>query len=80
MNKTEIIKAYLFLRENNHSIPTETIEFMKDVSIRELKKIKDGRECFNCEYDGFQSVFPSKCTGCGGDGEIKNFKIKSITL
>jgi len=40
MNKNEIIDAYLFLREHNQSIPSETLEFMKDVSLRELEKIK----------------------------------------
>lgn len=77
MNKNEIIDAYLFLRENNQSIPSSTIEFMKDVSLRELGRVKNGRGCFSCENDGFQFFHPSACTGCGGDGELKNFKLKA---
>lgn len=76
IEKNDIIDAYVFLRENNHSIPSETLEFMKDVSIRELEKVRNGRECFSCEHDGFQQFFKSACTGCGGDGELRNFKVK----
>lgn len=76
MNKNEIIDAYLFLREHNQSIPSETLEFMKDVSLRELEKIKDGRDCHSCLHDGFQSIHPSACTGCGAEGELRNFKLK----
>ena len=70
------MEAYLFLREHNHSIPSETLEFMKDVSLREIEKVKNGRGCFSCMHDGFQSVFPSTCTGCGAEGELNNFKMK----
>jgi hypothetical protein len=77
MTKNEIIDAYLFLREKNHSIPSETLEFMKDVSLREFDRITNGRECFSCAHDGFQQVFPSACTGCGADGELNHFKLKS---
>jgi len=31
-------------------------------------------ECKECKHDGNQSIFPSACTGCGGDGEGKNFE------
>lgn len=34
-----IIEAYLFLRKENNTIPSETIEFMKDCAIEKLKKI-----------------------------------------
>ena len=73
MNKNEILDAYLFLREHNHSIPSETLEFMKDVALRELKKIESGSECFSCQHDGFQAIHPSACTGCG---DTRNFKLK----
>lgn len=76
VNKDEIIEAYLFLRKENKSIPSETIEFMKDVSIREFDRITNGRSCFSCKNDGFQSIHPSACTGCGGNGELNNFKLK----
>jgi len=75
MRKEEIIEAYIFLRENNQSLPSETLEFIRDVSLRELEKVKDGRECSSCIKDGKQGIYPGPCTGCG-DGELKNFKIK----
>lgn len=31
--KKEIIEAYIFLRENNNTIPSKTLEFMKDTAI-----------------------------------------------
>ena len=34
----EIIEAVVFLRKNNQTIPSETIQFMKDASIEKLKK------------------------------------------
>jgi len=37
--KKEIIEAYIFLRENNHTIPSETLEFMKDAAIEKLDEI-----------------------------------------
>lgn len=81
MNKQEIIDAYVFLKESNHSIPDATLNFMLDVSVRELKRIENGRTCFSCVHDGGQAYFPSGCTGCGVDGfgnnEFKNFKIKT---
>jgi len=76
IEKNDIIDAYVFLRENNQSIPSETLEFMKDVSLRELEKVKNGRECFSCVHDGFQQIFKSACTGCGAEGELRNFKVK----
>jgi len=35
----EIREAYIFLRENNHTIPSETLEFMKDASLEKLNQI-----------------------------------------
>jgi hypothetical protein len=43
----EIREAYLFLREHNNTIPSETLEFMKDASLEKLeliRKNKDGRK------------------------------------
>jgi len=36
--KKEIIEAYIFLRTNNMTIPSETLEFMKDASLKALEK------------------------------------------
>lgn len=32
----EIREAYIFLREKNHTVPSETLEFMKDAAIEKL--------------------------------------------
>lgn len=34
--KQEIMEAYLFLRKNNITVPSETLELMKDAAIKEL--------------------------------------------
>lgn len=36
---SEIMEAYLFLREKNMTIPSETLELMKDASIKEVNGI-----------------------------------------
>ena len=36
----EIREAIIFLREKNHTIPSETIEFMKQVCLEKLKEKK----------------------------------------
>lgn len=79
IKESDILNAYLFLRENNSSIPSETLTFMKDISIRELKKNALTRTCFNCKHDGFQMIFRSGCTGCCSDEkeQYKNFEIKA---
>ena len=76
MNKQEIIDAYLFLREHNHDIPADTLNFMKDVALRELEKIDTSEVCSSCQHDGQQSIFPGACTGCGIDGTFFNFKVR----
>lgn len=76
MNKQEIIDAYCFLREHNHDISDATLNFMKDVSLRELEKIENGEPCLTCRFHGQQMVFPGQCTGCGVDGDHKNFQVK----
>jgi len=46
--KKEIIEAVVFLREHNHTIPSETIEFMKQASLDKLKKRSVTTFCFDC--------------------------------
>jgi hypothetical protein len=36
--KKEIIQAYVFLREKNMSIPSETLDFIKDAAIEKLEQ------------------------------------------
>ena len=44
--RKEIIEAYVFLRTNNMTIPSETLEFMKDSSLKALDN--DAKLCANC--------------------------------
>ena len=47
--KKEIIEAYVFLREYNTSIPSETLEFIKDASLNilnETDRISEIRETY----------------------------------
>ena len=89
MNRQEIIDAYLFLRENNHDIPDETLDFMKDVSLRQYDLVygvpdAEGTDniiiseevCDSCVHDGNQPIFPGPCTGCSVGDEYLNFKVK----
>ena len=39
ITQNDIIDAYLFLRKNNQTIPSETLEFMKNASIEKLNEI-----------------------------------------
>jgi hypothetical protein len=41
VSKEEIIKAYDFLRQNNHDISDETLDFIKDNSIKAYDENKD---------------------------------------
>ena len=76
MNRQEIIDAYLFLREHNHDIPDDTLNFMKDVALRELEKLDISAVCTSCQHDGQQVIYKGPCTGCGVDDEFANFKVK----
>ena len=38
ITKETIMEAYLFLRKENQSVPSETLEFMKDTALAELQK------------------------------------------
>ena len=40
IEKSDIIKAWKILREKDNTIPDETLDFMKDVSLRVLENIK----------------------------------------
>lgn len=37
---------------------------------------EEEKSCRNCTGDGGQCWYPSQCTGCGVDGEYKNWKRK----
>ena len=37
ITKKEILEAYLFLRENNHTIRSEVLDFMKEAAFEKLE-------------------------------------------
>ena len=50
----EIREAIIFLREHNHTIPSETIEYMKQASLSQLEedqKIPNLSDCDGPEWD-----------------------------
>ena len=55
--RQEIMEAYLFLREKNQSIPSDTLELMKDAALESLvsknESIGDVSECYNCKGYGY---------------------------
>lgn len=79
MKRNEIIEAYVFLRENNNSISDQTLDFMKDASLSAYDSLGDDY-CKKCSHNGHQMINPSACTGCGSEGEKRNFKLKTELL
>ena len=40
ITKDKIMEAYLFLRKNNHSIPDEVLDFIKESSLEKLEELQ----------------------------------------
>ena len=76
MERKEIIEAYVFLRKNNHNIPTQTLDFIKDASLSVFDSLYDNY-CKKCKHNGNQYKYPSPCTGCGGDREKRHFVLQT---
>lgn len=72
-----IIEAYIFLRESNHAVPSETLDFIKDASLSAYDFLHDDY-CLKCEHNGSQMTYMSNCTGCGSNGEKRHFKLKEL--
>lgn len=53
--KDEIIEAYLFLRSKNMTIPSETLEFMKDSALKALEPDIIKIESFVIEQASYHS-------------------------
>ena len=69
--RKDINKAYIFLRENNNSIPSDSLEYMRDKAIEglerdfiEKKKEKKGEDYILIRVDAF-------CIKCKGKGHIE---------
>ncbi len=43
IKKLDIADAYLFLRKENHSIPSETLDFMLEASMEKLSQMENKR-------------------------------------
>ena len=50
ITEQSILEAYIFLRENNHSIPDETLDFMKGASLDKLTEINKYKDNPPCKY------------------------------
>ena len=75
MERKEIIEAYIFLRNHNHSIPSQTLDFIKDASLSVFDSLDDNY-CRKCQHNGNQTNYPSGCTGCGSYGEKRHFVLR----
>lgn len=67
------MEAYLFLREKNQSIPSETLDFMKDASLAEFDRLNVKQENQKiCKYCGMGAQdYPEigrRTCPCGGLG------------
>ena len=60
----QIREAYIFLRQKNMSIPSDTLQFMLDASLEKLKDIKEAQKAeskeIKCNLDN-----PEDCINCG---------------
>lgn len=62
----EIREAYIFLREKNHTIPSETLQFMLDASLEKLNSYFPKfccNKCFSPELYQYSKT-QDKCTDC----------------
>ena len=61
----EIREAYIFLRETNHSIPSETLQFMLDASLEKLNRtVLCCNKCYGSDMWQFSKT-KDKCHECG---------------
>jgi len=59
--KKEIMEAIIFLREHNNTIPSETIEYMKQASLSQLKQDTEDPE----DPQEKENTDPWTCDDCG---------------
>ena len=68
--RKEIIEAYVFLRTNNMTIPSETLEFMKDSSLKALDQaltipvVSKAFYCLEGGIKGSEHVCKKQCDSC----------------
>ncbi len=56
MLEMEIRAAYIFLREKNHTIPSDTLQFMLDASLEKLNSVE-----YNEVLDTVSKPFCNNC-------------------
>lgn len=44
INRKLIMEAWTFLREKNSTIPSETLDFMRDAALEKLKELEKAEE------------------------------------
>jgi len=78
--KKEIREAYVFLRENNQSIPSETLDFILAASLEKAdeyvtpydRNFGNEKECvcghaYYRHFDSYENMEPVGCKYCGCD-------------
>jgi hypothetical protein len=76
IDKKNIMDAYLFLREHNHSIPSEVLEFMKEAS---LDKLNNPTKKLNDLQDVLEDVNPDVVVGAF-QGKAENTVIDKFEM
>ena len=71
--KKDIMDAYLHLRKTNSSIPSETLEFIRDASLSKLERIEN-QELSNIVKE--QKKLSLKCTV--GNDALGNYGLKDL--
>jgi exosome complex RNA-binding protein Csl4 len=67
ITKKDIIDTYVFLRKNNHSIPDEVLDFIKDTCIEKIdliEKENDYGEIVPCPQCGSMLMIESNLINC----------------
>lgn len=75
-----ITEAYVFLRTNNHSIPDEVLDFMKDVSLAALDSQNSGKPIVSGSLPQFlmDEIFTAAGTMVDKFPEVEPEVVKNI--
>ena len=59
----EVREAYVFLREKNNTIPSETLDFMLDASLEKIKRLNN--DCLHNKRQYIVELNSDLCLKCG---------------
>jgi len=59
----EVREAYVFLREKNNTIPSETLDFMLDASLEKIKRLNN--DCLHNKIQYIVELNSDLCLKCG---------------